>query len=398
MPVSSLVNLSDELLHEIVECFDTARDVTILGSLCQRTNIFTSKSGWRTFVRNKFPSLVVPSNNPALSWDHVANRLTYLDRCWAKRGFLINCYQEEQLPQQQQHHPRRGRGRGRGGARGRQHPAGNRGFRSQTVSFYPALDACLLPSSLDELVVVGAGEDVVARRRPNLGSTSAPWLKLVGAREGFNAGTGDVTAVSILGRHDNVEVAVGRADGALQLRSLHSTGFKDQYRVLHPGLEAAAQDGSNPVTLGHLAITWTAWQPDSELLASCQSHRLRLYNLSDSKRKQKEFYPEVVFEFPKANQEVYPLLKTCKFLNSDTIACGLGGSSHPLQWGKITPTGITMTPIATSVFDLYDLMSRLDVEGVKASAERQTVRAIEPVSGFGNANVMLSAWDDSTIR
>lgn len=375
---SSLITLPDELLHDVVERFDSARDVAAFQGVCQRTAFFTKHNGWKSFVQAKFPSLAIPASTQ-LPFSNVADRLTYLDRCWAKRAFFINSYEEELL----RHRPGL--------------PPGRR-FQ-QSVSFHPCIDAGLLSSSLEELVVVGAGEDVLARRRPNLGVTTAPWMRLRGAVDGYMSGTGDVTAVSVVDEARGPGVVIGRADGSLRLQGIHATGFKGNHVTISSELDCKDDVASAPTvtSLGHLAVTWTAYQRDSGLLASCQGARLRLYDLSRLKSGTRSVAPNQSFDFVNTGSTALPLLRSCKFLSPDTIACALGNATDPLQWGQIRPDGIELFPAAQNLATLSTAFEKLDV-GVNNWSQRLTVRAIEPVHGLGGPNIVLSAWDNGSIQ
>ncbi|CEJ91067.1 hypothetical protein VHEMI06806 [[Torrubiella] hemipterigena] len=375
---SSLITLPDELLHDVVGRLDSARDVAAFQGVCRRTDYLTRHNGWKSFAQAKFPSLKIPAS-AQLTYSNVADRLTYLDRCWAKRAFFINSYEEELS------HHRHGL------------PPGRR-FQ-QSVSFYPCLDAGLLSSSMEELLVVGAGEDVLSRRRPNLGTAPVPWMKLRGAVDGYMSGSGDVTAVSVVDEARGPGVAIGRADGSLRLQSIHATGFKGNHVDLLPELACEQEPASMPpvTSLGHLAVTWTAYQQQSALLASCQGARLRLYDLSSLKASTRSIAPSQTFDFTNAESTALPLLRSCKFLGSDTIACALGSATDPLQWGQIRPDGIEMFPAVPNMTTLSAAFEKLDVD-INNWSQRLTVRAIEPVHGLGGPNIVLSAWDNGSIN
>ncbi|KAL7938549.1 hypothetical protein V8C35DRAFT_288416 [Trichoderma chlorosporum] len=371
MDGASLANLPDELILDIVQHLDTARDVAHLGSTSRHTHTVINQSGWRSFVRAKFPSINVPSG--ALNgWNAVADRLTYLDRCWNSRGFSLAVYGEKSP-----FHAKR-----RGPARSR-----------QSVNFHSVIDATTLSSTQEELLACGAGENLILRRRGVSGKGPDSWSRLGGLESGYAAGTGDVTAISIIERQQYPELVVGRADGGLQLLSVGDGALSNASQSF-----LSADDTSNqskvPLTRtspGQRAIMWTEWQPDAKLLASCRSSILTLYNLSDTEEATLE--PVLYYDVSKdGSADQLSLLRSAKFMANDVIACGLGGSSEPLRWAKIRPTGIEFLNAASS-----STMSEHASIDTRRSAEKTTVRAIEPVTRM-NDNLLLSAWDDGIHR
>lgn len=364
---ANLGSLPDHLLLDVVEYLDTARDVSHLGSSSHRTHNLIHHDGWKTFVRTRFPSLTVPSSDWA-RWGSVADRLTYLDRCWEKRAFMFSYFQEAAQKRER-------------GFRQWQRPR-----HGQSVKFQSVVDAQLVSSTQDEMLACGAGEDLFVQWRRTDDTSPGTWRSLLGRETGYAAGTGDVTAVSAIERDSQPEVVVGRANGDVQLLSAaDDDSFGQPVKRLLPLDHGEVNPRSSP---GQLAITWTEWHPQTQMIARCRSSLLALYNLSS--QGEAELKPMVYYNASKGEREGdAPLVLCAKFMGNDTIACGIGGSSEPLRWGKIRPTGLELSPAT-----YYDDGKACDA----FTAPRGTVRAIEPVGGAKSENLLLSAWDDGSYR
>lgn len=380
MNPASLDCLPDELLHDIVGRLSTARDVAHLGATSRGTRAFTERGGWQTFVQKCFPDMNVPSSPSMLPWRFAARRLTYLDRCWDTRAFDVYSYGEYPLP------PRMGR---RAGPRG------------QSVSYHPSLSAAILPDSLDEIVAGGVGEDLVVRWTNLVDSSKSMWTKLKGDGQGYNPGTGDITAVSVLDRENYPEIVAGRANGDLCIYAVEGNAFlSEPVQLLARGESYYSRpmeiENSSVKSLAYNAITWTAWEPGTKMLATCQGTRLRLYDLSEPPWNNKALCdPVTVYEVSSSrDQDSSLLVRNATFLSCDMIACGLGAAEDPLRWGHIRPSGIELHRASTNT-SMDDVLS---VRTEPLASGRMTVRAIESVSGYRGSNMLLSAWDDGTIR
>lgn len=366
MGTTSLDTLPDEVILDVIGQVNTARDISTLSAISRRTHSLIRSDGWRTFVRNGFPSLSVPFNETT-SWSRVADRLTYLDRCWEKRGFLIRSFSEV---------PRRGARHG--------------GSRRQSVLFYPVLDARLLSSLDDELVAWGAGQDLITRLSPVSGKCHGRWFHFEGNKAGYSGGFGDVTAVSVIDRGASPEIIVGRADGGLKIVRATGEDFGSTAQVLHT---SEAENGSPRKSPGRRAISWAEWQPEANIMASCKHSTLTLHDLDDTEQGTLQPMAQYVLSGDSAADEV-AYVRSAKFLSKDIVACALGGSCRPLRWGKITPTGLEFSDAANNPRALEYLASRSEV----SRDEKTTVRAIETVGRGSSESLLLSAWDDGTFR
>ncbi|KAH6894255.1 hypothetical protein B0T10DRAFT_558405 [Thelonectria olida] len=375
----SLGNLPEELLLAIIEHLDTARDVAHLGALTKTTHSVVERDGWCAFIKTHFPSLNFPVNDQT-KWSDVANRATYLHRCWERRGLFVDDFHENRP--------------GRPNSRRRRQ---TRPFRpqGQSVSFRTVLDAKLSPNQQDEVLAAGVGEDLLIRMKPYSGKGKGKdlWKKIQGKDYGYKPGTGDVTAVSVIERHGMSCVIAGRANGDIQLLSAED----DLARAIQNlSLDAQAEQNreSNPMrkSPGQIAVSWTEWDPQSHLLASSKGSLLALHDLSTSE--DDTLAPIANHDFFREHVPGEPsLVRGVKFMSKDVVAIALGGSRSPLCWGNILPTGI----------EFHDAMTKpSNHDGTTpaefGASERTTVRAIEPVRGGGSNSLLLSAWDDGTYR
>ncbi|KAF4978665.1 hypothetical protein FZEAL_4983 [Fusarium zealandicum] len=372
MEKKSLASLPDDLILDIVEYLDTARDVAHLSSLTRHTQSLIRQDGWRTFVRTRFSSIDI-STGSQMPWSAVADRATYLERCWERRGFWMNVmHEKKQQP-----------------ARFQRRVAGN-----QSVLFHTVLDARLVSSLESEVIAAGVGENLMVRTKPVDPRLPDVWHQLPGQTRGYKAGTGDVTAVSVIESQGGPGVVVGRANGDIQLLSIEDD-FSKPARTLKPADDALREHASDPMrkSPGQLAVSSLQWQPDSNLLASGKGSVLTLYNLDEVD--DTEVSPATYHDFSQGNpSNEASLLRSTKFMSKDVLACALGGSRNPLRWGQLTPSGITFHDAASNPRPLDDAATLTDV----SMGEKTTIRAIEPVRGGGSENLLLSAWDDGTYR
>lgn len=370
--MTSLGSLPDDLLLDIVDQLDTARDVAHLSCLSRRTNTLIRQDGWKSFVKARFPSLAAPPGT-ATGWNALADRLTYQDRCFEKRGLSLTFL-----------HEKRPKG-----------PARHRQPGRQSVLCHSVLDALVVSSSQDELLAWGAGENLVVRLRPRASERQDAWKQLKGQEIGYFAGTGDITAISTIERRSVPEVLVGRANGDLQLLNTSAgKAFGQPTQNLLPleenEIKVDQASSSARKSPGQLAVSWTEWQPEKSLLASCQSSVLTLYDLS--KPGNDDLRPVAYYDVSRDSAaEETSLIRSAKFMSTDIIACALGGSREPLRWSQVLPTGLQFVSAAQNLDPLDRVATKTEV----TREEKTTIRAIEPVGG---GNLLLSAWEDGTLR
>ncbi|ENH61819.1 hypothetical protein FOC1_g10014771 [Fusarium oxysporum f. sp. cubense race 1] len=317
MDGTSLASLPDDIVLDIVEHLDTARDVAHVSALTKHLQSLIRQDGWRTFVKTRFPSLQIATDS-GTRWSSIADRATYLDRCWEKRGFWVNVLHEKK------NQPERFQRRVAG---------------SQSVLFHSVLDARLMSLLKNEVIAAGVGENLMVRIKPVDGQQDT-WHQIGGHDHGYRAGTGDVTATSVTENDGIPNVIVGRANGDI---SIHCG--KDEFatvaRHLSPADEALLNHASDPMrkSPGQVAVSSLQWHPETNLLASGKGSVLTLYNLSVSD--DQVLSPLDYHEFSKASPaDEASLLRSTKFMSKDIMACALGGTRNPLRWGQLTPAGL----------------------------------------------------------
>lgn len=373
MNQDSLAALPDELLRDIVEHLDTARDVARLAAVSRRARHFVQRDGWTTFVRRRFASLQLPYVQPG-QWDVLARKLTYLDRCWEQRAFALSQYTDIPVS--------------RTGPR-----QANRG---QSVAAATLIDARYLSSVDKDYVVWGHGEDLMVRTSKGLSKTNNAhrhWHRIPGADLDYAAGIGDVTALTVLDRGLGAQVAVGRANGDLAVLSLQEGERASSKLIVPKSPNSGDQPGAFLASPGQAAISWTEWQPQESMLAVCKSSSLLLYDLSTTTSS--ELRPIIHEDLSKDSAMHAPtFVRNAKFVGKNTIVCGLGASRDPLRCAQLTPAGLQWVEMAQN----SRIKSVVATHRESVHDGKTTVRALQRVGGELSQSLLLSAWDDGTYR
>ncbi|GKT65965.1 F-box domain containing protein [Colletotrichum tofieldiae] len=360
--------LPDDIVLEIVSHLRTARDVARLASSCKHLHSLLGEDGWRTFVRTCFPLLSLPLGK-APRWDVLANTLTRQARAWDTKAFQPVAYTDD--------HRR----------------DGNyfTGYTNAGRPFHPVIDARLTFDNSWEVVSWGAGEDVVGRFRPlNSGGRgeSDAWFRMEGKTKGYEAGVGDVTAIRLVEPEGKLGLLVGRANGDLQLVSAA------------PGSAGKTlANYSIPAPTGGLeATTWTSigsidTLPNQSSVIAGNRATVSLFPLDTAERTGETVPPLDSQTFEALGQGGRTqFIHSAKALNNDTIVCALSGDANPIRYLTVTPSGFTPSLAAKNA-------SLLASRGIDPD-KKQTVRAIHAINPgpAGHTNLLLSAWDDGTIR
>ncbi|KAG4258362.1 hypothetical protein FPRO03_03316 [Fusarium proliferatum] len=338
MDRTSLASLPDDIVLDIVEHLDTARDVAHVSALTKHLQSLIRQDGWRTFVKTRFPSLQIDTDPESL-WSSVADRATYLDRCWEKRGFWVNVLHEKK------NQPERFQRRVAG---------------SQSVLFHSVIDARLMSSPNNEVIAAGVGENLMVCIKPVDGQQDT-WYQIGGHDHGYRAGTGDATATSVTESDGIPNIVVGRANGDISIHS-GKDKFATVARHLNPTDEALLRHASDPMrkSPGQVAVSSLQWHPETNLLASGKGSVLTLYNLSVSD--DQVLSPFDYHEFSKASPaDEASLLRSTKFMGKDIVACALGGTRNPLRWGQLTPTGLQFFDAHSNSMHVDDASRLLDI-------------------------------------
>jgi hypothetical protein len=398
--ISKLETLSHGVLMIVFSFLTTAQSVARLASTCKKLEGAVRADGWRIFVCSRFDSLTLPLRTDEDGWMDLARTLTWQSRAWDRRAFSLASLVPP-VKQQLVNVPGRN---GRGGRGGRQRGRGGRGRRGGVQTFPPhvVVDASSKLSEgrvEEETVAWGAGEDVVIRWRELRHSSlnREEWGTFEGAVAGFQSGTDDVTAISILsGATANPALLIGRASGHLQLSSI------------------------NPNYFGH-SIAW--FQPlPKEMGKSLEQKEIQQFDTSVSQNtitvvtKDNLFFYPLIDTQPSSNQDElvvaptesfdvrnmqnsqeFGVLREAKFMGNGDLALGMSSSPAPLRYLTRTPSGTIITNAAK-----MQPSRRCTESYVYTDGRPQALRSILPVNKVsaagGSGTVILSSYDDGTIR
>ena len=371
-----LNTLPTDILLIVLGYLDTARSIAHLGAACKGLYRLVSAEGWRVFVRSCFSSLTIPESNSEEEWAHLARVLTAQSRDWDRRALVFHSLSP---PEAHRHNNRRG----------------------QSIPGNIIVDAHLQSRGRieKELVVWGAGEDVVARiqrksRKDPSTVVSEHWHLYKGSENGFAAGKDDTTSISIVkgnssGDGEGIGVVVGRANGDMRLLSIDEFSFGRTLRRFRP---------SPTSDIHQHEIRAIDVDCGSDIIAASTRENIWLYpaqshNSIPTDETETSFIDPITSSCLKDSQQLSPFefIRSMKILNKDTLAVALNRSFDPLRVITITPTGLETTA-PTQILDFHPYLG----------TSPRTVRALLPVdvrsiaSGYGN--VILSSWDDGTIR
>ncbi|KAI0466587.1 hypothetical protein F4859DRAFT_299386 [Xylaria cf. heliscus] len=374
---SRLDTLPTDILLIILGYFDTARSVAHLAAVSKGLHRLISAEGWRIFVKSCFRSLTLPMRSSNQDWAVLARMLTSQSRDWDRRAFVFHSLSPPEA----------------------RRPNARRNQAAQSIPGNIIVDAYLQRHGRfdEELVVWGSGEDVVARIRRNdrtkVVSESWHWHK--GSESCFVAGKDDTTAISIvksdsLGGQGDVGVVVGRANGDLRLLSIGESS---------PGRTLMHFCPSPSSSVHRHEIRAVDIHSDSSMVAACTRESVWLYPVPNHG----QTYSNNVTESPSIDPTAavslrdsqksssFDFIRSMRILSRETIAVALNRSFDPIRVLKITPTGLEASTPA-----------RIPNEHPYISPSPRTVRALLPVDigsvASGGGNVLLSSWDDGTIR
>jgi hypothetical protein len=362
------------------------------------------KDGWRVFIYSRFDSLTLPQRPKDHGWVDLAKTLTWQSRAWDRRAFALASLVP---PVKQQPGNAPGRG-GRGGRGGRRH-RGARGKRGGVQTYPPHIvvdtTSRLLEGHVEEETVAwGAGEDVMIRWRELKHSSlnREEWAAFEGAVTGFQSGTDDVTAISILnGATDNPALLVGRASGYMQLLSISLNNFGRSIAWFQPLLDEKEMGNS----MEQKEIQHFDTSVSQNTFAATTKDNLFFYPLVDTQPSPNRDEHDLVVA-PTESIDVrnmrtstnFGVLREVKFMGKeDLVVWGMSSSTEPLRYLTRTPTGAVITNAAKMQPSRRCTESYLYTDG-----RPQTVRSILPLNkgsvAGGSGIVTLSSFDDGTIR
>ncbi|KAK0707427.1 hypothetical protein B0H67DRAFT_495384 [Lasiosphaeris hirsuta] len=402
----TLSDLPDDVLRLILANLESARDLWALALSCHRLHRFVDDDGWRVFVRSRFRSLAIAIPGPAQSdpgrdgvddtrddaktnsneprkgrpsYRQLAESLTWQSRCWDRRALRFQALQPTAKPRE----------------RGARNPRGGR--------FQPVVDAHLDPDTREEMVIWGAGEDVVARYRQPGGAaaTKVTWAGSDGKDFGFGAGYDDVRALSIVrgqARYDGGRsFLTGRDNGELALLSAEPDRFGDrlvQFRPVSASVDGDEVDENTqrPVeqeTINSLAVLRDG--PKS-LIAAATKSSVIVYGLPEDDAT--EATPLTIYDL---RRDIFPsgtqLCRAAWMGQGEIMALALRGCNDPLRYLSITPTGWTHHTAAKNA----DIEQRYDI--TYGNVCPNSLQPVRPhASSKGGPSLLLSAWRDGTCR
>ncbi|KAF3761799.1 hypothetical protein M406DRAFT_295504 [Cryphonectria parasitica EP155] len=372
-----LDTLPDDILYIVFSHLESANAIRALSLTSRRlrNTIQAKDEGWRIFVRSRFPSIPLPSlsSSSPYTWHHLADSLTWQDRAWARRSLTFQAMFPRPIPRQRTHRLR------------------------TPAPFHPVLDARLDFTTGEELVIWGAGEDLIARRRqgssggPSASSEGTVWHQIVGGDVGHRAGPDDFKTMSII---EDVTwgVVTGRYNGQLTLLSAGAGSFGESIADFHPRYLEERPAKWRQDTVNSVDILRRR-----NLMASTSKSGVFLYQLpgDPGATVAPSSYLDLAAEHGDASQvTVYQ----AKWMGEEegVLALGLSGTAPALKYARLTPTGLAdVTAVKTPLVE--------DTSNIKRYDSKLCHRSLTPVdassiAGGRGANLLLSAWRDGMIR
>ncbi|KAK3402170.1 hypothetical protein B0T20DRAFT_370294 [Sordaria brevicollis] len=446
-PTLGLADLPHEILLLILSSLPTATDVSHLGLTCRTFRQLIVSEGWRAFVLAGFPSLVnsIPAPTTSSSsqggqqngtggrsgWQQVAESLTWQSRCWDKRSLTFCAIYPSSSPHQ---------------TRGPQQHGGQ-GQTQRGNIFQSVVDADFDFATGRELLVWGAGEDLVARRRDWGGgqkSKSAPkfsWFKHEGREEGWRKGYDDVVALQVMrgdvpllstageegkeqkgkewiekgsrgggwrGRGDRKgygkAVVVGRDNGDLDLVEAEGERFGKRIVRFRPRQEEEGERRYVQDTINTVDVLYDA-PGGKRLVAAATKKAVGVYALPDGEEEIGEdqgVSPVVVYDLQKSVLDNSTAqLCSAKWMGGQgsVMALALKGCSERLQYLSITESGEwTHHTTAKSVITSGGLGGLSIPDADICANSLSPVYASPSQQKSGGTTLLLSGWKDGTIR
>ncbi|KAK3349924.1 hypothetical protein B0T25DRAFT_549234 [Lasiosphaeria hispida] len=407
----TLSDLPDDVLRLILANLESARDLWALALSCYRLHRFVDDDGWRVFVRTRFRSLSIPiprsqsesgkevdtsekasssssdgsKSRPQKgrpSYRELAESLTWQSRCWDRRALRFQALQPGAKPRER-------------GAPPPRHPRGSR--------FQPVVDAYLDPDTREEMVIWGAGEDVVARyRQPGAtATTEVTWAGSDGKDFGFKAGYDDVRALSIVkgqARYDGCRsFLTGRDNGELALLSAEPVRFGERLVQFRPApavvdgeeVDEDAEESVEQETINSLDVLRDG---PKNLIAAATKSSVLVYGLPEDDAA--EANPLTIYDL---RRDIFPsgtqLCRATWMGQGETIALALRGCNDPLRYLSITPTGWTHHTAAKNA----NIEQKFDI--TYGNVCPNSLQPVRPhASSKGGPSLLLSAWRDGTCR
>ncbi|KAF2812115.1 uncharacterized protein BDZ99DRAFT_496630 [Mytilinidion resinicola] len=398
-----LDELPFELLSHIYSYLDTAQSVSHVSSTCRRLHNFSTKEGWKIFLRTRFPSLPTP----ALPNDYreAAHGLTTLSRNWDRKGFVARYLEPagsitslptwEQVPRWQ-------------------HPDG------QTIGYQPCIDSYEDWTSGDwssrkQVLTWCAGTELLVRAK-NTGrdiqefyDTASPddrnfyfdqykhlaaWFRygIPGGMEGRD----DITSLHLIRPYQ-------KAPGAEHIESIVFATADGVLQRLNIGLNGGRTSSIQSYTTDGIMIHCTSLSPSISPLLAADSgvSGIALYPMHQ------ENQTESLSAFSQI--DILPEVVTLKgfsiwglnFLSEDKLGVGVGPSTEPFRILEVSPAGLVKDPIRSYQFERPEDSHRLDgPPGAPVEVSTYSVIPLPPSSqgGRSSGEVFLTGDNSGTIR
>lgn len=378
--MQKLADLPDDILVIIFASLETTRDLRALALSCRRFHHLVRNEGWRIFVKTRFSSLSAPA--PATgrhTWQQLAESLTWQSRCWDRRSLQFQAL----LPYPGSQSRRDGR-----------LSMGSRGL------FQSVVDVHFDPSTQQELVVWGAGEDIVGRYRQRRGHgqvSETSWHQSSGKELGLSVGYDDVKALKIVRHGSGRAIITGRHNGQLSLLSAEPGRFGERIAWFGCPSTAASETGSisqqthEQQTINSVDI----FQGDAQTLIAAATHSaVKVYGLPEDDTA--EVAPLGTYDL-KCGIITSSSTRLCRarwMEQGQSLALALTGCSDPLRYITLTPSGWTHHSAAKNA----ELERQFDIKFDRTICPN----SLEPVHRHavarGGTSLLLSSWRDGTCR
>lgn len=369
-----LDTLPDDVLLLILGYLDAASHIRSLALTSKRFNqLLHDEDGWRPFLRSRFPYIPLASIGK-YGCNEIAESLTWQSRCWDKRSLTFKAM----LPvTKNSTRPRR-----------------------SIIPFQPVIDAHFNADAREELVIWGAGENIVARRRKTKVRSTNPevtWHRCDGAKDSYVPGYDDIKALTTVenagGRSGELGFLVGRDNGHLSLLSASRDGFGQHLADFNPLHASGPISGAAPGAVpSQNTINSVDILSRHNIVAATTKLGIFLYDLPQETGANVE--PSTYLDVTDQNLENQGIaLGSARWMSDNLMAIGLQGCKDPLRYVTLTPTGFETTvanknaALETQFAIGYGKLSPSSITPIRNTA----------VTG-GGSNMLLSCWRDGTVR
>lgn len=380
-------DLPAEILLLIIANLETARDLRAVALSNRAFHSLVRGDGWRLFVKTRFPSLLVP--NPAIGrhdWKQLADSLTWQSRCWDRRALQFQALVPSSTPTSQ--------------AQGRRYHGGNQRL------FHSVVDAHFDPETQQELVVWGAGEDIIARHRERSSkgeASKSSWHRIDGKDFGFKVGHDDVNAIKIVKHQTGRAIISGRHNGKLSLLSAEPDRFGEhlsdflltntcESQPEPQSLQTFDQSVYSVYSVNSVDVVHNA---NSTLIAAATKNSVLIYDLGEDEISP-ETAPSTLYDLQENTftSETSRLSRAKWMDHGETIALALGGTPNPLRYLAITPDGWAHHTAAKNV----DIAAQFELKDNGNLCPNSLEPVYRHAQSSGKTSLILSGWRDGTCR